>query len=534
MTSTDSSPSGPPIRRTLPIHPLFVAAFPILALYSNNQNDVRLHDIWRPLALSILGAAAAWIVLSLLFRNMRKAAAAASLLSLTFFSYGHVANLLAPNGAVVRGAVMAGYIAGVLVVAGAILRSRKQFNQATRVLNFASVVLILPSAWSIGSFVAYSHQMESTRRTTEEALQAENAVVREPVKKLSPSEAALLPDIYYIILDAYAGSENLVRYFGFDNSKFVHELEKRGFWIARRSRSNYHMTGYSLCSSLNMRHLDRSWVQYRPTTNVYELLRKHIDENEVAQALRRRGYQYVSLGTGTEQARVDTSDIKLDKPQEAPGSFERQALGLTGAALSAKLRTADFDKHRSLIEQGFHELSEAPALPTPKFVFAHFSAPHPPFVFGPKGEAVYPEERYSEDDGSQLMLRLTKAQYRTGYVAQVQYMSKRILAAIDALLRTSRRPPIILLQGDHGSRMKVVWESLERTDLGEPYPILNAYLVPPSVRSRLYDGISPVNSFRALMDGLFDTRLGLLPDRSYFSLSTDPLNFQDVTDRLPR
>ena len=47
--------------------------------------------------------------------------------------------------------------------------------------------------------------------------------------------------------------------------------------------------------------------------------------------------------------------------------------------------------------------------------------------------------------------------------------------------------------------------------------ILNAYLVPDSVRQLLYPSISPVNSFRAIMSGLLGERNPLLPDRSFFN-----------------
>jgi hypothetical protein len=284
-----------------------------------------------------------------------------------------------------------------------------------------------------------------------------------------------------------------------------------------------------------MGYLNDLWKEVRATASLNEELRKRIDGNKVAQFLRRRGYRYVYLGTGCEQTRVDTADLRLDDaPRAAPGSFERQALSLTALTASAHVRLAEFRRHRDYVESGFTRLAGAAALPYPKFVFAHFGVPHPPFVFGPEGEAVDPEGRFTDEDGSHLMRQLSEEQYRRGYVAQVRYTNTRVLAVIDRIVRESRRPPIILLQGDHGSRMKVDWENAEKTDFGEPYSILNAYLVPPAARARLHERISPVNSFRVLLSSLFDAGLPLLPDRSYFSVSQTPTVFEDVTDRVAR
>ena len=88
------------------------------------------------------------------------------------------------------------------------------------------------------------------------------------------------------------------------------------------------------------------------------------------------------------------------------------------------------------------------------------------------------------------------------------------------------------VQGDHGSRLNLNWDSLEKTDVREPFSILNAYYVPKKVRAHLYDTISPVNSFRILLTDIFGAHYKLLPDRSYYSTIQQPLAFTDVTALL--
>jgi hypothetical protein len=62
--------------------------------------------------------------------------------------------------------------------------------------------------------------------------------------------------------------------------------------------------------------------------------------------------------------------------------------------------------------------------------------------------------------------------------------------------------------------------------------ILNAYFFPDRKYDGLYPDITPVNSFRVVLDTFFGARLGLLPDKSYFSTWGEPYRFMDVTDEV--
>ena len=89
--------------------------------------------------------------------------------------------------------------------------------------------------------------------------------------------------------------------------------------------------------------------------------------------------------------------------------------------------------------------------------------------------------------------------------------------SIDAILRNSLSPPIIVLQSDHGYGRGEAWKGLGAPALEERTSILNAYLVPDPCRDSLYPSITPVNSFRVLFDCAFSATLPLLPDLTYYS-----------------
>jgi hypothetical protein len=126
----------------------------------------------------------------------------------------------------------------------------------------------------------------------------------------------------------------------------------------------------------------------------------------------------------------------------------------------------------------------------------------------------------------------TRADYRNGYIGQATYIGKQILNCLDAILESDGPKPVILIQGDHGSKMRLDQESLERTDINECFPNLSSFYVPESVRTRLYDGITPVNTFRVLFDGLFGENYPLLPDKSWYSTFPKPYDFTDVTGKI--
>jgi hypothetical protein len=101
------------------------------------------------------------------------------------------------------------------------------------------------------------------------------------------------------------------------------------------------------------------------------------------------------------------------------------------------------------------------------------------------------------------------------------------------ILAQSSRPPIVVIQADHGLREVVTWGDSARSQLLQRHAILYAVHLPPSNGRpqppvELYDSISPVNTFRVVLSRYFDTTMALLPDRSYYSLLERPYHFYDV------
>jgi hypothetical protein len=78
------------------------------------------------------------------------------------------------------------------------------------------------------------------------------------------------------------------------------------------------------------------------------------------------------------------------------------------------------------------------------------------------------------------------------------------------------------------------WLSAENTDLLERMAIFNAYYFYDKNYRLLTPDISPVNSFRVILNQYFGMNLPLLENRSYFTTVYHPYDFIDVTDDLQK
>ena len=71
--------------------------------------------------------------------------------------------------------------------------------------------------------------------------------------------------------------------------------------------------------------------------------------------------------------------------------------------------------------------------------------------------------------------------------------------------------------------------SLAETDVRERYSIFNAYLFPDGGDEKLYDSISPVNTFRVLFNHYFGTNYPLLEDEAFYVPFREIYNFTPVS-----
>ena len=210
-------------------HPFLFAAYPVLALLAYNLGESRVTAGMRSLVLVLFVAAVLLLLTYLLLRNWQKAAMITTLAIVLFFSYGHVYNFLEQATSLGRHRLLLPLF-GVLFILGVIwiVRKGRDLKSATEILNLVGLVLLIFPIYQIFAF-----QISSTQ------LWGGNETQKSEVVNTQPVEAENLPDVYYIILDAYARNDTMQRSYDFDNSEFLGQLENLGFYVAECSQSNY-------------------------------------------------------------------------------------------------------------------------------------------------------------------------------------------------------------------------------------------------------------------------------------------------------
>jgi hypothetical protein len=249
--------------------------------------------------------------------------------------------------------------------------------------------------------------------------------------------------------------------------------------------------------------------------------------------LKEHGYTTVSFASGYTGTEFEYADVHY-APRWALSEFQNVLISTTALPAAMKLfsRRSQWDLQRQRILYALERLPDVAGMRPPVFAICHIVAPHPPFVFGPHGEKLNPSEVFTLDEADAVPVinkQTMRQDFIRSYRDQLEFTTLKTRQMVDRILARSLRPPIVILQGDHGPASFRNWDDLTADQLGERMAILNAYLIPKdSTGPAWYDSISPVNTFRLILDHVFGESLPLLPDRSWFSTFRQPFRLYDV------
>lgn len=341
-----------------------------------------------------------------------------------------------------------------------------------------------------------------------------------------------LPDIYYIILDGYGREDILNEIYDLNNADFLNALRDKGFYVADNSRSNYLQTALSLASSLNMDYIQNFNLGEVKSSN-REPLKELIASSNIRSILKEYGYTFIGFDSGYSNTSIPNADMYLS-PYIKINTFEEVLLTYLSPAsiLEEVSRNViplyTYQTHRTRAQFTFDQLTKIPSISGPKFTFAHIVLPHPPFVFDKFGNPITPEWGFSMRDANDFLG--SADEYKFGYSNQTVYVNHLMLDVIDKIIYQSAIPPIIIIQGDHGPRMLTDWSDYEGSCTWEASSILNAYYIAGIKNNELYTTITPVNTFRLILNSLTFTNLSLLDDIVYYSNYVEPYDFIDITE----
>lgn len=504
--------------KKIAFHLLLIPLYFITAQFNQNISEVYLEDLVRPVLVVIACSLFLYLVLLLFMKDSQKAALSASMILFMFFLYGLVYGALKTISiSMARHRFLLPLfliLMGVLVWKFSRMKAMK--HTLTQLFNLFSIVLLILPAINI-----FHYYRSLPKANTQPAEVSQTSSVSRG------ETSGQLPDIYFIIADAYGREDYLKEKYDFANSEFINWLEQEGFYVAHCARSNYAHTVLSLSSSLQMNYIS----SYASEDQYFDGgLDDYVVHNAVRERLESYGYQTVSF----ENVHWDFSDadvfydfrINIFSPYLRP--FENMILtnSMFRAAVEFNSSTQEYFSALTSTPVKEHYLrqkfildtleNEAIELDSPKFVFAHVETPHGPYVFEEDGsfqqeDAFYRGEYYSAINDTYGNL---------GYITQIKFMNDSLEKIVEKILSESANPPIIIIQGDHSidefgpeeDRMKIFY----------------AVYLPDEDYSSFYSSITPVNTFRIIFNQYFGMNYELLEDRAYYSQRADRFTWQEV------
>lgn len=336
--------------------------------------------------------------------------------------------------------------------------------------------------------------------------------VRSEFKNVKLSNKNGTPDIYYIVVDAFPNPHTLKDYFQY-NSELVQYLQKKGFYVVDHAVSNHDRTELSVTSSLNMRYS----LDVKNVPVLFQLLQK----NELVDLLRTIGYKFVNASSAWEPTNfIPTADLNV--ANGPANNFNVTLMRLTLISAFEKQLHFMGNIYRDARLRVFNDCKSIKAIPGPKFVLVHTLICHPPFFLDEQGKVTNLSPEMMNEDYPP----------KVEYLAQLKFGERRLIEFIDTLLSdTTAYNPIIVIQSDHGTATHKA--ALDAGYINERMRILSAFHLCPPVTAVPPSGMSPVNSFRWILDHYFDAGLPLLPDDSYAAVPfEDGFNPKKVNDLI--
>ena len=499
-------------------HPILFGIYPALALYFVNRHEIVFNATQKVFLTALFFSFLIIVIFWALFRSWEKAAIPASVTLLFFYSYGHIYDVLKnsevfANTPLGRHRYLFPILILLLIATQILIKKIKDTSNLNSILNTVSLFLI---GFVFIQITVFSFQtiLTNRRHTKESTVIQENNSLENNTER----------DVYYILVDAYSREDLLLGKFGFDNQEFIKELESLGFYVPNCAQSNYNNTLMSMTATLNMAYLDTLGIDQKTDKSKYI---PYLIDSLVMQKFENMGYsvatfkslypfldikdvayyhdyfektstygshaginfQYLFLRTTLLRPLIESIEI-MDN--DSPYAFINKWLPIK--------KTIE-DRNTRQYQQNVYaldSLEKIPEISGKKFTYAHLFVTHQPFVF-------YPDGRFHPD----------LLQTRSAYLDQVVFLNQRILEIVKNILDESETPPIIVIQSDHSY--------LEGADRVK---ILNAYYLPNGGNEKLYETITPVNTFRLIFDTYFNDEYPLLSDKSYYINGND--TFQEA------
>lgn len=386
-----------------------------------------------------------------------------------------------------------------------ILKKKKIGTDAYTFLNLLLIVLILSE---IPNSIKRYRLDKSVHNLIDFRFNAYNDYAPE-IQKTDSSK----PDIYFLVFDAMASSKSVLTTTGKSISDLDTFLYEKGFYLADNARANYNWTIHSVSTTLNMDYLP-PWIA--PVMNdlkVYFWGSSSFKDNSLFRILQKENYSissYQPISFENKQWPGESYFNNLKKYHYSfktlPGRIYKDIFwNYTRINIDViHKRQLNLIHQRSLVKKTYFDttiaLVKKSCNPTgrPKFVYGHFMLPHEPYVFDSTGKLKSPEKTIVRNTQEDL----------NGYYEQLRFATNVIRELVTYIQTNNRKNTIIIVAGDHG------FKTQEAQVNGYAFNNYSAIYFPDKQYQTLYNSVSPVNTFRLVLNKYFNANLSLLKDSS--------------------
>jgi len=450
------------------LHPFLLITF--FTLYCWKQTSY-FFNLQKGLITWILGLAVAglgYALYRLLMKHPVRAGIAWTLTMLPLLFYSPVYNM-------VQNTLRHRYlmpIFGFLIVTIFVffIKNKKPFATLNTYLNTLFFILIIFEIFNLA-------QRYQNDKTWYQAIN--NQHIKNDAPLINPLEDES-PDIYYILLDGYTSPTSLKKYWNYDSAELLNYLNEKNFFVADSAHSNYDFTPQCMLSTFDMTYIPKYTETTKQKLMTMAIYRKGIEHNKTVKYFTQAGYEFHNLSPFDIAAQPRTYHII--RIPDATNTLRYMAeMTLPGRVGLDMAESKNYESKQQVINR-LYEITSSSRGTKPRFVYSHIIMPHGPYYYNEKCE-------------------LNPAGYRGRpeaelYLAQLQCTENLLKDIIDNILKNATRPSVILIQGDHGSRIRSL-------DLDEHFSILYGIYLPDEDYRDFYHTISPVNTFRILSNRYF-------------------------------
>ena len=458
--------------------------FPCLFLFAQNAGEARFRDVFPFFFLFLVTALIGFGILLVIFRNVTRAGFFADLCMLVVINFSLVANgvenLLPWFHSKYLLVVLALLLLGLMVL---LLKKKPDMTVGCILVSLAfGVMTVMNLVMAIPQLVAVaSHEKPQENAQAEVVFRGEKR------------------NVYYLLFDEYGGDENLMTYFGLDNSEFYGELEERGFTVSHTTYNAESCWTDTLVP--NLLNLD-----YVVSDDMEEATRRtYLEDPYLYTLFQDNGYRVNLINHRAYLKTAGTTELTTGQVEDTiSGYLLENSLFAKIDFIETRINHWLFKNYRDNYSvplndalarlQDCYSHTDGPTL-----TVSYIQCPHAPFVYNADGTVRDLATAWYWKDESL-------------YPGQLQFMNGQILSAVDSIQQYDPQA-VILLLSDHGARVPLhMVEQFggPRFDAEKETPVMQSTLLSVYVPGKTVEieGDTGINGVRKAIDAAFGTGLG--------------------------